>query len=168
MNFASTHEPRSSLEQLVRILGNILWHIPLMGFVTAILVFLLGGLLTVTVVASPIGLGLVQYAKFLLLPFSCEMVDQADLGRPRNPLWAAYSTLIMLVYLPFGLIIMIISIFQAVGLALTIVGIPTALVIAKSLGTLLNPVGKVCVSVDMGDALRRRRADTEADRRYPG
>ncbi|MDL2207156.1 YccF domain-containing protein [Desulfovibrio sp. OttesenSCG-928-F20] len=147
----------------MRILGNILWHIPLCGFLTALAVFLLGGLLTITVVAAPIGLGLLQYAKFLLLPFSFEMMDKSELGQPRNPFWLAYSTLIMLLYLPLGLVIMIIGLFQAVALALTIVGIPTALVIARSLTTFLNPVGKVCVNVDVGNALRRRKAEREAD-----
>ena len=39
----------------MKTLGNILWHFPFFGFISAILVFLLGGLLTITVVAAPIG-----------------------------------------------------------------------------------------------------------------
>jgi uncharacterized membrane protein YccF (DUF307 family) len=154
------------LERLMRILGNILWHVPFLGFVTAILVFLLGGLLTLTVVAAPIGLGLLQYAKFLLLPFSSEMMSRDELGQSTNPVWRVYSTLIMLLYLPIGLIVMIVGLCQAVCLALTFVGIPTAIVIAKSLGTFFNPVGKVCVSIDVGDAVHRRLAGLEAEKRY--
>lgn len=147
----------------MRILGNILWYIPFCGFVTALTAFFVGTLLTLTVVAAPIGLGLLQYAKFLLLPFSFEMMDKFELGRSTNPVWLAYSTIIMLLYLPIGFVVMLVGIFQAVGLALTIVGLPMALVIAKSLGTFLNPVGKVCVPVDVKDALQRRRADAQAD-----
>lgn len=148
----------------MRLLGNILWHIPFCGFLTALYAFLIGVLLTLTVVAAPVGLGLLQYAKFLLLPFSYDMVGKGELGQARNPLWRAYSFLVMIVYLPFGLIAFVVGIFQAVGLALTIVGIPTAIVVVKSLGTFLNPVGKVCVHVDVNAALQRRKAEREADR----
>lgn len=149
---------------LLRLLGNLLWHIPFCGFLTALYAFLLGLLLTATVVAAPVGLGLLQYAKFLLLPFSYDMVTKSDLGTAQNPLWRAYSFLVMLVYLPFGVIAFVIGIFQAVGLALTLVGIPTAIVVVKSLGTFLNPVGKVCVHTDVMAALLRKRAEKEADR----
>lgn len=148
----------------MRILGNILWHIPFCGFLTALYAFLVGALLTLTVVAAPIGLGLLQYAKFLLLPFSYNMASKSELGLAQNPVWRVYSTLIMLVYLPLGVIAFVAAVLQAVGLALTIVGIPTALVVVKSLGTFLNPVGKVCVPVDVHEAILRRRADEAADR----
>lgn len=148
----------------LRILGNLLWHIPFCGFLTALYAFLLGLLLTATVVAAPVGLGLLQYAKFLLLPFSYDMVAKSDLGEAQNPIWRAYSFLVMLLYLPFGLLALIAGVFQAVGLALTIVGIPTAIVVVKSLGTFLNPVGKVCVHTDVMTALHRKRAGKEAER----
>lgn len=147
-----------------RLLGNLLWHIPFCGFLTALYAFVLGLLLTITVVAAPIGLGLLQYAKFLLLPFSYDMVSKSDLGAAQNPLWRAYSFLVMLLYLPFGLIALVLGVVQAVGLALTLVGIPTAIVVVKSLGTFLNPVGKVCVHTDVMAALLRKRAETKAGR----
>ena len=131
----------------MRFIGNILWHIPFMGFLNALFAFLFGGLLTLTVVAAPIGLGLLQYSKFLLLPFSYNMVSASDLGIKQNPLWKAYSFIIMLLYLPFGLVAFICGLLQAVGLAMTVVGIPAALVIIKALPTYLNPVGKRCVPV---------------------
>ena len=129
----------------MRVIGNILWHFPFLGFLNALFAFLLGGLLTLTVVAAPIGLGLIQYSKFLLLPFSYDMVTVADLGIRQNPIWRVYSAVIMVLYLPFGLIAFIGGLLQAVGLTLTIIGIPAALVIIKSLPTYLNPVGKKCV-----------------------
>lgn len=129
----------------MRIIGNILWHIPFMGFLNALFAFLLGGLLTLTVVAAPIGLGLMHYSKFLLLPFSYDMVTAGDLGIRQNPVWRVYSTVIMVLYLPFGLVAFLCGLLQAVALTLTIIGIPAALVIIKSLPTYLNPVGKKCV-----------------------
>ena len=132
---------------MLRTIANILWHIPFLGFLNALGAFLLGLLLTVLVVTSPIGLGLLSYAKFLMFPFSTEMVPASEAGISRNPLWAAYSTILMILYLPFGLFFFVFGIMQCICLALTIVGLPLAYIIAKSLTTYLNPVGKVCVPV---------------------
>ena len=133
---------------MLRTIANILWHIPFLGFINALYAFLVGILLTVLVIPSPIGLGLIQYAKFLMFPFTCRMVPVSETGNSRNPLWAAYSAVILLLYLPFGLVAFVFGLMQCVGLALTIVGLPYAYIIAKSLGTYFNPVGKVCVLIE--------------------
>jgi uncharacterized membrane protein YccF (DUF307 family) len=132
-------------EKHMRLLGNILWHIPFLGFVNAIIVYSVGLLLTVTVVAAPIGLGLMEFGKFLFFPFGHEMVDKSELNVQQNKAWKTYSTIVMILYLPLGIIFAILAVLQIVGLFITIIGIPVALVIAKSLGTYLNPVNKKCV-----------------------
>ena len=142
----------SDLEKGLRFIANVLWHIPFLGFLNALYAFLLGLLLPVLVIPAPIGLGLMQYAKFLLFPFSSKMVDVSETGAPRNPLWAAYSAVIMILYLPFGLIAFIVGAVQCFGLAITIVGLPGAYIIFKSLGTYFNPVGKVCMPLAPGEA----------------
>lgn len=129
----------------MKTLGNIIWHIPFLGFVNAILVYLLGLILTATVVAAPVGLGLMEYGKFLFWPFGNKMIDKKHLDVDQNAVWETYSAIIMVVYFPFGLILAILAIIQVVGLFLSIIGIPAALVVAKSLGTYLNPVNKKCV-----------------------
>jgi len=53
--------------------------------------------------------------------------------------------------------------FQVVGLFISIIGIPAALVVAKSLGTYLNPVNKKCVHSAVSDELERRKAQKEID-----
>src|SRR5262249_43242875 len=140
---------------IVRTLGNILWHFPFFGFVTAILVFLFGLLLTITVIAAPIGLGLMEHGKFLMAPFSRAVVSKSELDIDQTPLWQMSSALIMLIYLPFGLILCLISVMQIAGLFVSIVGIPVALVVAKSLGVYLNPVNKICVPQAVSDELDR-------------
>ena len=130
----------------MKTLGNIIWHIPFLGFVNAITVYLIGLLLTATVIAAPIGLGLMEFGKFLFVPFGNEMVSKTSLDEKQNPAWRAYSTIIMIIYLPFGICLAIAAVFQVVGLFFSIIGIPAAIVVAKSLGTYLNPVGKKCVS----------------------
>lgn len=132
----------------MRTIANILWHIPFCGFLNALYALFVGFLTTVLIIPAPIGLGLMQYAKFLMFPFSTKMVHVSETGEKRNPLWAAYSLIIMILYLPFGLVAFIFGLVQCVGLALTIVGLPLAYIIFKSLGTYLNPVGKICVPVE--------------------
>jgi uncharacterized membrane protein YccF (DUF307 family) len=141
----------------MKTLANILWHFPFLGFLDALVALVLGLLLTVTVVAAPIGLGLIQYAGFLLAPFSHKMVDKADIPVRSGLLWGTWSLFVRILYFPIGLIAAVIVLFKIVGLCLSIIGIPVAVVLAKSLGTYFNPVGKVCVSDAFADEMDARR-----------
>ena len=148
----------------MKTLGNILWHVPFLGFVQAALTWLIGLLLTITIIASPIGRGLMEYGKFLFAPFSRAMVSRSDLQEKQNDAWKAYSTVITVIYLPVGLILAIITIFQIAGLFVSLAGIPMAIVLAKSLGTFFNPVNKKCVPQAVADEVERRSARAEVDR----
>ncbi len=145
----------------MRTLGNILWHFPFLGFVDAIVVYLVGLILTATVIAAPIGLGLMEFGKFLFVPFGHAMVSKSDLNIEQNKVWKTYSTILMILYIPFGILMSIVAIIQVVFLCLTIIGIPAALVIAKSLGTCFNPVNKKCVRQAVADELERRKGQAE-------
>jgi len=145
----------------MRTLGNILWHFPFFGFLTAAFYWLLGLLLTILILPAPIGLGLMEFGKFLLAPFGQAMVSKTELKVEQNPAWQAYSTIIMILYIPFGLVFVVLNAIQVFLFCLSIIGIPVALVIAKSLGTVLNPVNKICVSSAVADELVRRKASAE-------
>jgi len=142
----------------MKTLGNILWHIPFLGFVNAIVVYVLGLILTATVIAAPIGLGLMEFGKFLFWPFGNAMISKKELNAEQNPAWKTYSTIVMVLYFPFGLILAIFAVFQVVGLFISLIGIPAALVVAKSLGTYLNPVNKKCMSSAVADEIERKKA----------
>jgi uncharacterized membrane protein YccF (DUF307 family) len=148
----------------VRTLGNILWHFPFFGFVNAIVVYLFGLILTATVVAAPIGLGLMEFGKFLFAPFSHAMISKSELNVEQNRAWKAYSTIIMILYIPFGIVLSFVAILQVALLFVTIIGIPVAVVVAKSLGTYFNPVNKKCVPQAVVDELNRRKAQAEIDK----
>jgi len=139
-------------------IGNVLWHFPFFGFLNAIFVYLLGLILTATVIAAPIGLGLMEFGKFLFAPFSHAMISKSELNSKQNPAWKAYSTVIMILYIPLGLICCLIAVIQVALLFVSILGIPVALVVAKSLGTYFNPVNKKCVPQAVADELDRRKA----------
>lgn len=144
--------------------GNILWHFPFFGFVNAIVVYLLGLILTATVIAAPIGLGLMEFGKFLFAPFGHAMVNRSNLNIEQNKGWKAYSTIVMVIYFPFGLILALLAVFQVAALFITIIGIPVALVVAKSLGTYLNPVNKKCVHSAVVDELEKRVAQAQVSK----
>jgi uncharacterized membrane protein YccF (DUF307 family) len=148
----------------MRALGNILWHFPFFGFVQAALTWLLGLILTITIVAAPIGRGLMEYGKFLFAPFSKAMVSRSALQEKQNDAWKAYSTVVTVIYIPFGLVLAVICIFQIAGLFVSIAGIPMAVVLAKSLGTFFNPVNKKCVPRAVADEIERRAAAGEVGR----
>jgi uncharacterized membrane protein YccF (DUF307 family) len=148
----------------MKALGNILWYFPFFGFVNAILVYLLGIILTATVIAAPIGLGLMEFGKFLFSPFGHAMVSKSDLNVEQNKSWKAYSMIVMVLYFPFGLFLAIVAAIQVLALCISIVGIPVALVVAKSLGTYLNPVNKKCVHSAVAQELEKRKAQAEVSR----
>ena len=150
----------------MKTLGNILWHFPFLGFVNALLTFLLGGLLVITVVGAPIGLGLIQLSKFLLAPFSSSMVDKKDLNIDQNKLWKSFGFIIRILYFPFGLILVVFTIMEIAGLFVSIVGIPVAIVLAKSVSTFFNPVNKKCVpvAVAVADELQKQKAQNQINK----
>jgi uncharacterized membrane protein YccF (DUF307 family) len=148
----------------MRTLGNILWHFPFLGFVQAMLTWLLGLVLTITVVAAPIGRGLMEYGKFLFAPFSKAMVSRSALNEKQNDVWKAYSTVVRFIYIPLGLILAVLCVFQIAGLFVSIAGIPVAIVLAKSLGTFFNPVNKKCVPRAVAEEIERRSAAGEVGR----
>ena len=117
----------------MRTLGNIIWNIPFLGFVTAALVFLIGLLFVVTIIAAPIGLGLIQYSKFLLLPFSYDMVSKSEIDGDanKNILWQTYGFILKAVYVIFlGIPMVILSLVQIVCCFCSIIGIPVAIVMS--------------------------------------
>ena len=135
----------------MRLLFNIVWWV-LFGWLVALIFYVLGIVLTLLVVTAPVGLGLMEYGKFLLAPFSREMISEA------------YSGIVMIVYvLCAGIWLALGVALSAFAQAITIVGLPNAYVLAKSLGTVFNPVGKKCVSKAVSDELKRRAASKKVD-----
>jgi len=139
-------------------LGNILWHFPLFGFITSLYTFLIGSFFVLTVIGAPIGLGLIQHSKFLLAPFTNQMISDSKLGKDKTILWKILSIVATIIYLPFGIIAFLLTLFQIVLLCLTIIGIPIAVILAKSLSTYLNPVNKICVKSSVVEELNKREA----------
>lgn len=145
----------------MRLLGNILWWFPCLGFVNAIISFFVGGLLTLTIVGAPLGLGLLQYAKFCLAPFSYSMMPASDImpHQKRSLLWDALSLILFIIYLPIGILLFVTGIGEIIVLCLSIIMIPMAIPVAKSLTTLFNPIGKICVPYEVKTLAEQKKAE---------
>lgn len=129
---------------------NIIWYFPYLGFLSAFFVALYGLIISCTVVGLPIGLGLFQIAKYLLLPHSRALVSKKEVrklqNKEQNQIWQIFSTIISILYIPFiGLPLSILYILYAVGCFATILGIPNGLVIMRMIPAIFNPIGKICV-----------------------
>ena len=141
----------------MRTFGNIIWHIPYLGFMSAFGVFIMGILMILTIIGAPVGFGLLQLSKFLLTPFSCAMVDKKDANIEDNSIWKSLNTIARILYFPFGLFISIMLIVQIVLMFVSLIGIPVAIVMSKSLSTYFNPVNKVCISKELYDEIMGKK-----------
>lgn len=147
----------------MRTLGNIIWF-PF-GVVLAIIHFLAGVVFLLPVVTAPIAFGLFQYAKFCFFPFTMAMVSKSDMGVKQNSIWRAYSAIFKVIYvISFGWIGFVGGLIAIPFLCIWIVTIPHAIAYAKSLRTVLNPVGKICVSVETRNELQRRKSIKETNK----
>jgi uncharacterized membrane protein YccF (DUF307 family) len=81
-----------------------------------------------------------------------------DEGKSQNFLWDKYSLIVKILYFPIGLMVAMVVILQIVLLFITIIGIPVAAVLAKSLSTLFNPVNKKCVPKAVASEIDRAHA----------
>ena len=153
----------------MKTLGNILWHFPFFGFLWALVYALMGAFFCITVVGLPIGLGLLQFSKFLLNPFSKAMVSSSEVhklkGTEQNPVWKIFSLIVRILYFPFGLFAALGAVFMIAAQFISIIGIPCGLVWAKSFGTIFNPVGKTCVPAIVGQEIKNRK-DQETLNKY--
>ncbi len=92
------------------------------------------------------------------------MISKKDLKVEQNKLWQSFGFIVRILYFPFGLILAVVTILQIAGLFITIIGIPVALVLAKSLGTYFNPVNKVCVPKEVADEIEVRKAKKQTEK----
>lgn len=148
----------------MRTLGNVLWHFPFGGFLVASVTGVVGLLFVSTVIAAPVGLGILEIAKYLLGPFTQAMVPETELAVERSSKTKAYFAIATALYLPFGIFIASCVLLQAFFGAISLFGIPVAVVSWRSVPSILNPVGKRCVRRAIAEGLQARRDQQELDR----
>jgi uncharacterized membrane protein YccF (DUF307 family) len=143
----------------MRTLLNILWNVPGLGFVAALLWALSGCIMAVTIIGLPWAKACFTMANYTLAPFGRELVSRRDatgresvgtggLGLLANVIWFVVA----------GLWLMIAHVAAACVCAITIIGIPFAWAHLKLAAAAIAPVGKVVVPADVAVQIDRERA----------
>ena len=118
-------------------LGNILWFL-LGGFLTAVLYFLAGLVMCITIVGIPFGVELMKIGAFALFPFGRDVElagDSGCLSLGFNILWVLFGWWeIAVVHFIFGILC-----------GITIIGIPFAVQHFKIAKMSLFPFGSAIV-----------------------
>lgn len=122
----------------MRLLLNILWIIFGGGFITALEYLLAGVLLSLTVIGLPFGMQAFKLAGLSFMPFGKDLHEV-----PRSAPGAAVGTLAnVLWFVLAGIWIFLSHLGLAIGLAVTIIGIPFALQHLKLAVLALWPFGR--------------------------
>ena len=118
--------------------GNILWFL-LGGFIVAIIYYLIGFLMCITIIGIPFGIQLFKFGSYALWPFGHKIVD-----RPNEPGCVSVVMNILWIVTGWWEIALVHLIFGGI-LCLTIVGIPFGLQHFKMIVPALVPFGKSIV-----------------------
>lgn len=148
---------------MIRTLANVLWVL-CGGAITALLWLIAGVIMAVTVIGLPWARSCFVIAGYALWPFGRELVSRKDLTGQADIGTSGLGTVGNIVwFILFGLWIALSHVAAAIGLGITIIGIPFAWAHLKIAGAALVPVGKTAVSKEVAAEARRRAAVTAVD-----
>lgn len=150
--------------QIMSTLGNIIWFL-FGGIILAILWFIAGLIMFITIIGIPWGRACFTIAQFNLCPFGRELINRKDLtgqddigtgtlGLIGNILW----------FLLAGWWLAIGHLLAACACAITIIGIPFALQHLKLAAISIAPIGKTIVKKHLAEAARMQDAHAELSR----
>ena len=147
------------------LLLNILWNVPGLGFIPALMWLAAAVLMALTIIGLPWARACLMMASYSFLPFGNTLVTKEDLtGRPSigtGPLgWLAN----ILWFLLAGIWLCISHLTLAAASAVTIIGLPFAWAHLKLAAAALFPVGKRVVPNEVGDAIALGRGRSTLDR----
>lgn len=141
------------------LVGNIVWFV-FVGWWNFLIYALLGGIFCITIIGIPIGKALFQYAKLMTFPYGKVIVKETFIKGEENvsAVRKVGGLIANILWLPIGAIMFLFSIAEIVVMACTIVGIPVAVVVAKSSTFLLWPVGAKVISKEQADTIRMEKS----------
>ncbi|MCL2575679.1 MAG: hypothetical protein FWE33_04525 [Defluviitaleaceae bacterium] len=124
----------------MRTLANVIWFV--FGGIwlgTAAMAF--GLLFCLTIIGIPIGRALFQYARLMYAPFGKVIVREVDVNPNMSKIRRSGGFVLNIIWLPFGIILFLLSIPAIILSAITIIGIPHAVVVAKASVFVMRPIG---------------------------
>jgi uncharacterized membrane protein YccF (DUF307 family) len=136
------------------LLLNILWNVPGLGFIPALMWLVASAIMALTIIGLPWARACLMMAGYSLLPFGNTLVTTQELtGRDTigtGPLGVVAN---VLWFVLAGVWLCLAHLAMAVGCAVTIIGLPFAWAHLKLAAASLFPVGKRVVPNDVGDAI---------------
>ena len=143
----------------MRTLLNILWNVPGLGFVAALLWVLARLVMAITIIGLPWSKACFTLANNTLAPFGRELASRYDvtgheslgtggLGLLANVIWVLLA----------GWWLMVLHVVAAVACAVTIIGIPFSWAHLKIAAAAIAPVGKIVVPGEVAIEIDREKA----------
>jgi uncharacterized membrane protein YccF (DUF307 family) len=143
------------------LLLNILWNVPGLGFIPALMWLAASVLMALTIVGLPWARACLMMAGYSFMPFGNTLVTKEELtGRPTlgsGPLGFVAN---ILWFVLAGVWLCISHLTLAAAAAVTIIGLPFAWAHLKLAGAALFPVGKRVVPNAVGDAIALGRGQS--------
>ncbi len=138
----------------MRTLGNLLWFL-LGGVYMGLGWWLAGVLMYLSIVGIPFGRACFEIGTFTFFPFGYEAVSRDELTGQKDVGTGPLGTLgNVLWFVLCGWWLALGHLVTAIGLFLTIIGIPFGLQHVKIAGLTLSPIGKKVVRSDVAEAAR--------------
>jgi uncharacterized membrane protein YccF (DUF307 family) len=143
----------------MRTLLNILWNVPVLGFVAAFCWVLVGLLMAVTIIGLPWAKACFTLASYTLAPFGRELASRYDVtGRPSLGTGGLGLLANLIWFVLAGWWLMLLHIAVACAAAITIIGIPFAWAHLKLAAAAIAPVGKIVVPIEVATEIDREKA----------
>src|SRR5271165_803935 len=143
----------------MRTLLNILWNVPGLGFVAALLWVLAGLVMAITIIGLPWSKACFTLANYTLAPFGRELASRYDVTGRESPGTGGLGLLANVTwFLLAGWWLMVLHVVAAVACAVTIIGIPFAWAHLKIAAAAMAPVGKIVVPTEVAAEIDREKA----------
>ncbi len=138
----------------MRTLGNLLWFL-LGGVYMGLGWWLAGVLMYLSIIGIPFGRACFEIGTFTFFPFGYEAVSRDELTGKEDVGTGPFGTLgNVLWFVLCGWWLALGHLVTAIGLFLTVIGIPFGLQHVKIAGLTLSPIGKTVVRSDVVEAAR--------------
>ncbi len=153
----------SAAADMLTLILNVIWFV-LFGWYVALSWVVAGLLMFISIIGIPWGRSAFTIASFVIWPFGRDAISR-ELAEGREDIGTGGLGVLgnVVWFLLAGWWLALFGIVAAVASAITIIGIPFAIVWLKLAGISLAPVGKTIVDKDLADELRRRRVVAELD-----
>ncbi len=143
----------------MRTILNILWNVPGLGFVTALLWVLAGIFMAITIIGLPWAKACFTLANYTIAPFGRELVPRRDVTGRDSLGTGPFGFLANIIWLVFaGWWLAVAHVLSAIAWAVTIIGLPFAWAHLKLAAAALAPVGMVVVPSEVATMIDQNKA----------